>query len=78
MDGPSFSTTLDDKRFYEWPLETPNGESLTHIPSITTHIKHGVPKPMITTWAIKKTARLAIDEFETLDKFMERINGTHS
>jgi hypothetical protein len=73
MTTPMFSTTTDDARFYEWPLMEG-----THFPSVTTVIKQGIPKPILQTWAIKKTARLAMDEFATLTEFMEAINAAHS
>lgn len=61
MTTPMFSVTTDDARYYEWPLLPGN-----HLASITTHIKQGIPKPILQTWAIKKTARLAMDELDTL------------
>lgn len=61
MSAPMYATTTDDARFYEWPLLPGN-----HLPSITTCIKHGVPKPTLTKWAVKKAARLAMDEVDTL------------
>jgi len=70
---PMFSTTTDDARFYEWPLMQG-----THFPSVTTVIKQGIPKPILQTWAIKKTARCAMDQFDTLTKFMEKLDVSNS
>lgn len=68
MTTPMFATTLDDARFYEWPKSAPG----VHLPSITTVIKKGIPNPILQTWAIKKTARLAIEQADIVVALKER------
>jgi hypothetical protein len=67
---PKFSVTTDDARYYEWP-KNPG----IHIPSITTVIKHGVPKPVLQTWAIKKTAQLALSKLDMLKGLLSRADS---
>ena len=70
MTSPKFSVTSDDARYYEWP-KLPGH----HVPSITTVIKHGVPKPVLQTWAIKKTAVLALDKLDMLQELRNRADS---
>lgn len=70
MTTPMFSVTGDDSRYYEWPKAKGN-----HLPSITTQIKQGIPKPVLQQWAVKKTAQLAIAEAEL---FMQLIGRSRA
>ncbi len=71
MSGPAQAITTDDGRFYTWPrLE---GQ---HLPSITTVIKQGVPKPHLQAWAVKLAAQAALENIVMLAR-LQKIQAVH-
>lgn len=59
MSAPAQAVTTDDGRYYTWPRWPKR-----HLPSITTVIKQGVPKPTMQAWERKTIADKAIESAE--------------
>ena len=67
MTSPTNAVTTDEGRYYTHP-EIPGRT----FPSITTIISQGVPKPVISKWAVKKTADIALERFDDLALLIHR------
>lgn len=55
-------------RKYVWPPQPPHEFEVT---SVTSAIGHGLPKPHLVGWAVKKTAEAAIRDHKIVGMFLE-------
>lgn len=76
MTKPVLARSTDYGRGYLHPV---TGE---FVPSVTTIISAGIPKPALVGWAAKSAAQYAAENWESLtelskDEKIKRIKGTH-
>lgn len=63
-----YSTT----RVYSWPPTEPHEFTVT---SVTSALKHGLPKPFLVGWAVKKTAECAVADHDIIAAMLAKPNG---
>ena len=56
-------------RKYSWPPQPPHEFTVT---SVTSALGHGLPKPHLVGWAVKKTAEAAIRDHDIVGAFLQR------
>lgn len=59
----------DTTRKYSWPPHPPHEFTVT---SVTSAIKHGLPKPFLVGWAAKKTAEAAVSDHEIVGLMLKK------
>lgn len=74
MTSPTQATTVrmgnyDTTRKYSWPPHPPHEFTVT---SVTSVLKHGLPKPYLVGWAAKTTAEAAISDFDIVKLMIEK------
>lgn len=60
-----YSTT----RRYSWPPTEPHEFTVS---SVTSALKHGLPKPHIVGWAVKMTAEAAVKDHDIIDLMLKK------
>lgn len=74
MTDPQQATTVKINNFettrkYSWPPLPPHQFTVT---SVTSAIKHGLPKPYLVGWSAKATAEAAIKDHDVIDLMLKK------
>lgn len=74
MTDPAQAKTVkvnqyETTRKYSWPPMPPHEFTVT---SVTSAIKHGLPKPFLPGWAAKKTAECAVSDHDIIGAMLKK------